>query len=94
MVDLVDSSPEQNVDRNREAEAGDKMTSPSPARMISLAATTSKPEEVNGKRSRSQGNNVADKEQPSAKRPSQMDSTLEQQPARRGRNEPRKGKGD
>ena len=86
VVDLVDSSPEQNVDQSKGAEADVKMTAPSTARMINLTATTSKPEEANGKRSRSQGNAVADKEQPSAKRPSQMDSALEQQPARRGRN--------
>ena len=86
VVNLVDSSPEQNVDQSMEAEAEDKTTAPSPARMISLATAASKPEEVNGKRSRSQGNVVADKEQPSAKRPSQMSSALEQQPARRGRN--------
>ena len=86
VVNLVDSSPEQNVDQSMEAEAEDKTTAPSPARMISLATVASKPEEVNGKRSRSQGNVVADKEQPSAKRPSQMSSALEQQPARRGRN--------
>ena len=54
--------------------------------MISLVTTANKPEEVSGKRSRSQGNVVAYREQPSVKRPSQMDSAVEQQPARRGRN--------
>ena len=86
VVNLVDSSPEQSGDQSMDADAEDKTTAPSPAKMISLVTTANKPEEVSGKRSRSQGNAVADREQPSAKRPSQMDSTLEQQPARRGRN--------